>query len=213
MLHRVFLVILSLALVTCSLSMAKKSYALDSVGIGMRIDGQLRATIGETIEYQVTIFNLGQYRVENITVTDRLPNGASMLWPIPYLTPQGQPGDSLNISHISYTVDQNDLLFSNPDSPYVVNHAEVVGYALVQGVGLLVRAETNFPTFIIMISVGGYTVDVTIVSAQNPITFQLFLLSLALVFFQTFRWLNRYEFEQSFANWRRNRKSVFRRWE
>jgi uncharacterized repeat protein (TIGR01451 family) len=193
------------------LSKVNKSYALDSIGIGIRKDGQLRAAIGETIEYQVTIFNLGVYRVENITVTDRLPNGASRLWPIPYLAPQGLPGDSLNISHISYTVDQNDLVLSNPDSPYVVNHAEVVGYASVQGVGLLVRAETNFPTFITMIPVGGYTVDVKIVGAQNPITVQLFLLSLVLVFFQTFRWLNRYQLEQSIANWRRNRKSVSRR--
>jgi len=193
--------------------MANKSYAQDSVGIGIRKDGQLRAAIGETIEYQVTIFNLGQYRVENITVTDNLPNGASKVWPIAYLSPQGQLGDSFNISHISYTVDENDLLFSNPDSPYIVNHAEVVGYAAVQGVGLLVRAETNFPTFITIIPVGGYTVNVEIISAQNPILIQLFMLSLVLVFFQTFYWENRYCVEQSIANWRRNRTSVFRRCE
>ena len=190
--------------------MANKSYAQDSVGIGIRKDGQLRAAIGETIEYQVTIFNLGQYRVENITVTDNLPNGASKVWPIAYLSPQGQLGDSFNISHISYTVDENDLLFPNSNSPYIVNHAEVVGYAAVQGLGLLVHAETNFPTFITIVPVGGYTVDAKIVSAQNPITVQLLLSSLILVFFQTLYWPNRYCLEQSIANWRRDRKSVFR---
>ena len=171
----------------------------------------MKATIGETVEYQVTIFNLGQYRIENITVTDKLPNGANIIWQIAYLSPQGQPGDSSNISHISYTVDGNDLLFSNPDSPYIINHVEVVGYAVVQGVGLLVRAETNFPTFIILVPVGGYTVDVKMVSGHNPIPLQLFLITLVLMFLQTFHWMNRYSVKQSIANWRRNRKPVFRR--
>jgi uncharacterized repeat protein (TIGR01451 family) len=191
--------------------MAQKSYALDSVGIGIQKEGQLKATIGETIEYQVTISNLGQYRIENITITDRLPNGTSRIWPVAYLSPQGEPGDSLNISHISYTVDENDLLFANPNSPYIINHAEVVGYAVVQGVALLVRAETNFPTFIILVPVGGYTVDVKIVSGQNPIIVQLFLISSILVFLRSFHWMNRYSVKQSIVNWRWNRKSVSRR--
>jgi uncharacterized repeat protein (TIGR01451 family) len=191
--------------------MAQKSCALDSVGIGIQKEGQLKATIGETIEYQVAISNLGQYGIENITVTDRLPNGATHIWPIAYLSPQGQPGDSLNISHITYIVDENDLLFSNPESPYVINHAEVIGYAVVQGVALLVRAETNFPTFIILVPVGGYTVDVKIVGGQNPIIIQLFLISSIFVFLHSFNWTNRYSVEQTIANWRWNRKSVSRR--
>ncbi len=208
--HRVFLVIFSVAVVTCFFSMAQKSYGLDSVGIGIQKEGQLKATIGETIDYQVTISNMGQYGIENITVTDKLPDGTTQTWPIAYLSPQGQPGDSLNISHISYTVDENDLLFSNTDSPYVINHAEVVGYAVVQGVALLVRAETNFPTFIILVPVGGYTVDVKIVGGQNPIIIQLFLISSILVFLHSFSWMNRYSFRQSIANWRWNRSPFLR---
>jgi uncharacterized repeat protein (TIGR01451 family) len=212
-LHRVLLVTISVAFIMCSLSMVNKSYALNSIGVGIRKDGQLRAAIGERIEYQVTIFNLGDYRVENITITDLFPNRTSKVWPIPYLSPQGQPGDSLNVSHISYTVELSDLIFPNSGTPYIVNHAEVVGYAAVQGLGLFVHAETNFPTFITTTPVGGYTVDAKIISAQNPITVQLFLSSLGLVFFQTFYWLNSYWLERSIANWRRNRKFVFRRCE
>ncbi len=195
------------------MSLAGISYAQDSVGIGIQKEGQLKAAIGETIEYQVTISNFGQYGIENITVTDTLPNGTSHIWPVAYLSPQGQPGDSLNISHISYTIDENDLLFSNPNSPYIINHAEVVGYAVVQGVALLVRAETNFPTFIILVPVGGYTVDTKIVSGQNPIIVQLFLISSILAFLHAFHWTNRYSVKQSIANWRRNRKPVSQRCE
>lgn len=210
-LHKVVFVILFVVLTLGLLSMANKSYALSSTGIGIRKDGQLRAAIGERIEYQVAIFNLGEYRIENITVTDLFPNGTAEVWPIPYLSPQGQPGDSLNISHIPYTVEENDLLFPNSATPYIVNHAEVAGYAAVQGVGTFVYAETNFPTFITTVPIGGYTVHAKIISAQDPVAVQLSPLCLVLVFFQAFYWLNSYSLEQSIVDWRFNRKSVFRR--
>ena len=207
---RVLLLALSLGLILYSFSVTGKSYALDTIGIGISKGGQLRAAIGERIEYQLTIVNLGEYRIENITVIDKFPNGTTEVWPIAYLSAQGQPGNSLNISHVSYTVEETDMISADPNFCYVVNHAEVVGYAAVEGLGLLVSAETNFPTFIMITPVGGHTVDVKIIGSQNPTAGQLLLLSLILVLFQTSHSPNKTELEQSIATWRRNRKYVLR---
>lgn len=177
--------------------------AQNNTGIGIQKIGQLYAAIGETIEYQVTIFNLGEYWIRNITVADILPDGTSKAWTTPDLAPHGLVGDSFNITHILYTVQEKDFLYTSTGSPYVVNHAEIVGYAEVQELGLLVSAETNFPTFILIVPVGGYTVDIKTREAPNPISVHILILFLALEFFKASDWLREYGIVQSLVRRRR----------
>jgi uncharacterized repeat protein (TIGR01451 family) len=168
-----------------SLSMTNRASALSETGIGIRMDGQLHAALGETIEYQVTIFNLGDYWIKNITVTDTLPNGTSRVWITPNLAPQGLPGNSFNLTDISYTIEKEDIPLTDTNSSSIVNQAEAVGYAEVQQLGLLVRAETNFPTFVLTTPVGGYTASIEIPETQDPNATHLFLSPLALELFNT----------------------------
>jgi hypothetical protein len=102
----------------------------------------------------------------------------------------GQAGNSYNESGINYTIQIEDLI-SPPSSgnnsssglPFVINQAEVTGYADVQGLRLPVQAETNYPTSVIIPVVGGYAVNIGTTDPPMPNTAQVTLLaSIAVIF-------------------------------
>ena len=108
-----------------------------------------------------------------------------MTWVAPALSPTGQVGDSFNISHILYTVKDQDVILQS--SPHIINHAEVTGYADTGGLGLEVHAETNYPTFIMMPIVGGYTVRINAAGISTPTIFYVALVLSMAAFFIAYR--------------------------
>jgi len=142
---------------------------LSGTGIGISKDGPLKAQMGDSIEYIITVYNLGDYWIRNITVTDMFPNGTSALWDVPDLAPMEQLGDSYNISGILYTIEEEDVLPGPP--PHVLNHAEVTGYSDVEGLLVLVYAETDYPTFIVEPPVACFTVSDDNPSVCQTVTF------------------------------------------
>lgn len=151
----VFLVILPFLL------MKGQAAVPSGTGIGIRKDGPLKAQIGDIIEYVITVYNLGDYWIRNITVKDTFPNGTFSLWNISDLAPLEQLGDSYNISGILYTIKAEDVL---PEPrPHVINRAEVTGYSDVEDLPVLVRAQTDYPTLIVKPPVACFTL-----SNENP---------------------------------------------
>ena len=179
-----WLLVISLTILTASpfILMKHQAFAASNIGIGIRKNGPLSATVGEKIEYTIAIFNLGDFPIRNITTSDTLPNGTITTWQVPTLAPQGLTGDRYNITGILYTVDQNDVMY-NTGSPYLNNHAEVTGYADVPGQPAYVAAETNFPTFILPTPVGGFSIHLSMPNTFIP-TFIEFaaMIMLAMVF-------------------------------
>ena len=177
----ILLGMLFFAIILLSLSMTDRAYATTSTGIGIQIDGQVNALIGQTIGYKVSVYNLGTYWIKNATLTNTFPNGTSKTWQVPNLAPKGSPGDNFNVTGLLYVVNQADI---SPNAeainPFVVDHAETVGYAEVQQVGLLVSAQDNFPTFYPPGIVGGYTVTIGTSQNDNSTSVAIPLLPLAL---------------------------------
>jgi uncharacterized repeat protein (TIGR01451 family) len=144
-----------------SFPVKSQASSLSGTGIGIRKDGPLKAKTGETIEYTITVYNLGDYWIRNITVTDIFPNGISSSWAIPDLAPLDQTGDSFTISGILYTIQNGDVLAGPPS--HIQNHAEVTGYVDIEGLSKPVYASTDYPTLIIKPPVACFTV-----SDDNP---------------------------------------------
>jgi uncharacterized repeat protein (TIGR01451 family) len=186
--HSIGLVLIVLGILVLSSSFTKnQAFAVSGTGVGIRKDGPEYAHLNDTVQYSISVFNLGDYWMRNTTVKDVFPNGTSKSWKVPDLAPLGQPGATFNVSGILYTIREADLLPANYSSsiindtmglPIVVNHAEVAGYADVQGVGLLVRAETNFPTIIQIPVVGGYSVSLKTTITSTPTITQINLLTI-----------------------------------
>jgi len=133
------------------------SYAVDpGVGIGIRKDAPSFGAVNSTIAYSITVYNLGNYTIMNVTITDTFPNQTTKSWNAPDLAPIGQPGDSFNVTNILYTIRQQDVKRSNP--PYIINHAAAAGYANIQNVTLPVSALTNIVTFMSP-PVGGFSIS------------------------------------------------------
>jgi len=164
--HLCLLLLISSLLVISSLLMKSQASDPYGIGIGIRKDGPLRASIGDVIQYTITIYNLGDNWIRNITIKDVFPNGTTTSWIAPDLSPMAQVGDSFSISRILYTIRDADVLLQG--SPHIVNNAEVTGYVDTGGLSLLVRAETNFPTFIMVPTVGGYAVSMNTTGLSAP---------------------------------------------
>jgi uncharacterized repeat protein (TIGR01451 family) len=137
------LIIFDVLVFSSSLLMKNEVSALCGTGVGIRKDGPARAYLNETIEYAITVYNLGDYWIRNATIPDLFPNGTSKSWNVPDLAPLGQLGDSFNISNVLYTI-QDNMFHGNP--AYIINHAEVTGYSDTQGLSAAVSALTNYVT-------------------------------------------------------------------
>lgn len=153
-------------------------------GIGIRKDGPLKAQIGDTIEYIITVCNLGDFWIRNITVTDTFPNGTSASWDVSDLASLGRPVDSYTISGLLYTISDGDV-------PQIINYAEVTGYSEIEGLNLLVRAETSYPTFVVKPPpppVGGYSVSIITAAPSTIHTVYIILLSIMTATFTILRY-------------------------
>lgn len=175
------LMIFDVLIISSSLYMGGQAYALSGTGIGIRKDGVVQARIGDTIEYTITVYSLGDYWIRNLTITDVFPNGTSSIWNAPDLAPRGQLGDSFNVSGILYTIQGKDVPSGTPS--YVTNHAETSGYSDIQGLRTAVRAETNYITFVIGVPVGGYAISIKTRDASPPTAVQSILLLMISVAF------------------------------
>ena len=164
------------------------SYAADpGTGIGIRKDAPSFATVNSTISYSITVYNLGNYTITNVTITDTFPNQTTTSWSAPDLAPNGQPGDSFTLTNILYTIRQQDVIGGNP--PYVVNHAAAAGYVNIQNVTLPVSALTNIVTFM-NVPVGGFSVHINIGDRSTPTTIYIvmpFITAAALLVSGNFR--------------------------
>jgi uncharacterized repeat protein (TIGR01451 family) len=172
------LIISDVSLISSSLLMKSQAFALSGTGVGIRVEGAAQAYIGDTIEYVITVYNLGDYWIRNTTITDRFPNGTSSSWGMPDLAPLGQLGDSFNISSILYTIQYKDVFLGNP--PYIINHAEATGYSDVQGLNTTVLAKTDYPTLVLSVPVpvGGYSISIKTTGTSTPTTIYTILLSI-----------------------------------
>lgn len=138
------------------------------IGIGIRKEGPLFSSVGTTISYNVDVYNLGNYWVRNVTITDTFPNGTIFVWQAPDLAPIGQQGDTYNITNILYTIQYFDIKYSN-GYPYVNNNAKTNGYADLGPISAPVNAETNVLTFL-TITVGGFSFRVQAPASTIPAT-------------------------------------------
>lgn len=166
-----------------SRSLLTSSYAANNtVGIGISKNGPSYATINSTISYSMSVYNLGNIPITNVTITDLFPNLTTVSWSVPNLSPMGQNGDSYNLTNLLYTVRQQDVNSGNP--PFFDNHASVTGYVTIQNFTEAVSATTSIPTFI-SIPVGGFTVSISTgehsTTTIYPVT--VFMLALALPLF------------------------------
>lgn len=182
----VLLILVGILVPFCS-SLNVQALPVSGTGVGIREDGPEVAQLDAMIEYSITVYNLGDYWIRNITLTDTFPNGTSVSWKVPDLAPMGEAGSSYNKSGIGYTIMMEDLLpppSSGNDSalglPIVINTAEVIGYADVQDLGLLVQAETNYLTSVIIPFLGGYSVSIKTTDPSMPATGQIDFLLLTI---------------------------------
>ena len=170
---------------------------LSGTGIGIRKEGPTWAVVEETIEYTITVYNLGDFWIRNVTVTDMFPNGTSSSWSVPDLAPQNQTGNLFTIPGILYTIDEADL----PDGPgplaHIQNYAEVRGYLDWYNLEKLVNAATDYPTLIREpVVVGGHSFDVrpSDLSTSNAIYVVLLLaMTVGLAFARKSRWQGGYQ--------------------
>ena len=172
---------LGVLMMLSSLSIEKQVSADLGTGIGIYVQGPTSACITGTINYSITVYNLGDFWVRNLTVTDVFQNGVSSSWKMPDLAPKGQIGDSVNILGILYTV-------RTVDFPHVINHAEATGYCYVQLIGLYVYAEANCLTYTGSPPRGGSSVATRTLVSSHPINMHitLFLIVLAVFYWRIF---------------------------
>lgn len=180
------LITFSVLMIFSSSSMKNQAFALSGIGAGIRIDGPLNGFKGEKIVYAITVFNLGDFWIRNTTVTDRFPNGTSLSWEVPDLAPLGQLGDTFEISGILYVIQDADV--DTPGKPpYIINHAEVIGYSDIEGQSVLVGAEANHLLVILERLVGGYSVTIKATVSSTPTAIYLTLLFIVTAGFSVFR--------------------------
>jgi len=180
------LIAVSVLLIFSSLSMRNQALALSGTGAGIRLDGPLNGSNGETIAYAITVFNLGDFWIRNATVTDTFPNGTSSSWEVPDLAPIGQLGNTFEIPVILYVIQDADM--NTPGNPpYIINHVEVIGYSDVQGQSVLVGAEANHLLFIVERPAGGYSVVVKTAVSSTPTAIYITLLFIVTAGFSVFR--------------------------
>jgi uncharacterized repeat protein (TIGR01451 family) len=179
--------ILDVLVISSSLLIRDQASAVSGTGVGIRIDGEPQAHIGDTIEYAITVYSLGDYWIRNVTIIDVFPNGASSIWNPPDLAPRGQLGDSFSVSGILYTILSKDVPGGTPS--YVTDHAEISGYSDVQGLMAPVQAETNYLTFVIGVPVGGYAISIKTRDASPPTAIQsILLLTMSIAFLAYGAW-------------------------
>lgn len=166
---QLLLIVFAVLTIRSSILMKNQASASPSgTGVGIRLDGASLANINDTIGYAVVVYNLGDYWIKNATMTDIFPNGTSSSWIVPPLAPQGQSGDSFNVSSILYAVKAKDVISDTPPKPsYVIDHAETSGYSDVNGFKLPASAQTNYITFV-LVPVGGYSVSVKTRATSTP---------------------------------------------
>lgn len=174
------LIIIEVFAISPSFLAMTRAAPLSGIGIGIREEGPVEANVGDTIAYSVTVYNLGDYWIRFAVVTDKFPNGTSSSWNAPDLAPMGQLGDSFDISGILYSIKNKDVISGSP--PYVINHAEAVGYAVSQGLNVSVYAETNYVT-ILPLPVGGYSISMEIKGTSTPTTIYTTLLFVTIAIF------------------------------
>jgi uncharacterized repeat protein (TIGR01451 family) len=183
--HRgLLLIIFDVLVIFLSLLMKSQAFALSGTGVGIREEGPQLAHVGDTIEYAIVVYNLGDYWIWNATITDTFPNGTSSSWQAPNLAPLGQSGSSFSISSILYTIQYTDLFAGNLS--YITNHAEATGYLDIQGLQTSVHAETNYRTIVLGIPVGGYSISIKTMGASTPTTIYVILLSIVTAAFCIF---------------------------
>lgn len=164
--------------VVYSLLVKSEAYGLSGTGIGIVKEGPLEAEMGETIEYTIIVYNLGDFWIRNVTLTDTFPNGTSCNWVVPDLAPLNHTGNSFNISGILYTIGYDDVA----GCPlHIQNHAEVEGYLDWYGLYKHVSANTDYPTLVTIPPpppVGGYSVSIktTYSSASYALYITMFLM-------------------------------------
>jgi uncharacterized repeat protein (TIGR01451 family) len=168
-------------LLVCSTPKGIKVSA-SGTGIGIRVEGPPRAEINQTISYNITVINFGDYWDRNLTVTDNFPNGTSTSWKIPDLAPLAQPGYKYTIFDLLYVIRLEDVV-SQPLPWYIDNNVTVTGYAYVTVWNVTVinpiLAETSFPT-VIGLPVGGYSISLEPACLHTP-TITYFTLVFAVV--------------------------------
>jgi uncharacterized repeat protein (TIGR01451 family) len=178
---RVAVAIFELLMISSSSLMRGQASALSGTGVGIRVDGVEQAFVRDTIEYAISVYNLGDYWIRNATITDTFPNGTSSTWNITDLAPLGQSGNSFHISGIFYTIQEEDVFFGN--SYYIINHAETTGYSDIRGLNTSVVAKTDFITFVLGVPVGGYSVGIKTRDTSTPTAiYTILLVVIAAVF-------------------------------
>jgi uncharacterized repeat protein (TIGR01451 family) len=179
------LILLGASAILRSFMMDSKAFALSKTGIGITKEGPLTAQVGETIEYTITAYNLGDFWIRNITVKDDLPNNTILLWDIPDLAPLNETENSFTIE-ILYTISETDVIAT--PIPHIQNQAEVTGYVDVEGLSEMVYANTSFPTKIIEIPVlvGGYSFPIETVKPDDLLTTHTIYFALLLAMSATY---------------------------
>jgi uncharacterized repeat protein (TIGR01451 family) len=163
------LIVVGLSLAFGSLSMEGQASGSSGTGVGIREEGPQKAQVEETIDYTITVCNLGDYSIREAIVTDILPNGTALSWNIPGLAPMGQAGDSFTISGIAYTIRDEDVIAGPPLN--IQNYAEVSGYSDVGGLRKTVYASTDYPTIILKPPVACFTVSKDVAYLNENVTF------------------------------------------
>lgn len=166
--------IFDVLIISSSLLIRDQASAISGTGVGIRIDGDPQAHIGDTIEYKITVYSLGDYWIRNVTIIDVFPSGTSSIWNPPDLAPRGQLGDSFIVSGILYTIRDIDVQGGTPS--YATDHAEISGYSDIQGLRTPVQAETNYLTFVTGVPVGGYAISIKTRDASPPTAIHSILL-------------------------------------
>lgn len=168
-LRALFLVVFGLSLISYSSMTTNQASGLFGTGIGINKVGPVNAQVGATVAYSISVINLGDYWIRNITVTDRFPNDTIATWNIPDLAPLLQMGHQYAVLGITYTLREEDVL---PEQPrHIVNHAEVAGSADVGGLSAPVAAQTDFPTFIGVPPVAYFTLSPEPAQIGQVVTF------------------------------------------
>jgi len=180
------LMMFSVFMVFSSLPIKNHASALSGTGVGIRKDGPESGQVGDIVEYTITVYNLGDYWIRNVTVMDKFPDGTSSFWNVSDLAPLGQQGSFFVIEAIHYKIHSSDVLPGNP--PVIINHAEVSGLSDTKSLSVSVHADTNYPTIIKTQPVGGYSVANKTPVSSTPITIYITLLSIITTAFSIFKY-------------------------
>jgi uncharacterized repeat protein (TIGR01451 family) len=179
------LIMLDVFVILSPLSIKYQAFA-SGTGIGIRKEGPERAMMGVLVVYSITVYNLGDYWIRNITVTDTFPNGTSESWNVPDLEPADpRSGGDYFVIWIVYIIQPIDVIRAN--SYCITNHAEVTGYSDARDQGLLAHAETNYPTLVVPSTVGGHSVAMKIAAPLMPDTVYITVLLITTAAFSALR--------------------------